>query len=78
MMNNNRNYCGVSGVIFAIVALMHLWRYVLDLPLQIGAWQVSRGLSLIAALGAGLLAVWAFAGLRTRVMRDPVPTDAAY
>jgi hypothetical protein len=45
-------------------------RYVLDLPLQIGAWQVSRSLSLVGALGAGLLAVGAFAGARTRVLRE--------
>lgn len=77
-MSNNRNYCIVSGVIFAIIALMHLWRYVLDLPLQIGAWQVSRSLSLVGALGAGLLAVWAFAGARTRVLREPVTTKAPY
>ncbi len=77
-MNNNRNYCRVSGVIFVIVALMHLWRYVLDLPLQIGVWQVSRSLSLVGALGAGLLAVWAFSGARTRTVREPVPTQAPF
>lgn len=71
---NTRNYCAISGVVFAIVALMHLWRYVLDLPLQIGAWQVSRALSLVAALAAGLLAVWAFAGARKIGMRESVVT----
>ncbi|HZE08250.1 MAG TPA: hypothetical protein VE110_05780 [Gemmatimonadaceae bacterium] len=71
---NNRAYCAISGVVFAIVALMHLWRYVLDLPLQIGAWQVSRALSLVGALAAGLLAVWAFAGARKPSTREPVPT----
>jgi len=75
---SDRRYCVVSGVVFAIVALLHLWRYVLDLPLQIGAWQVSRSLSLVAALGAGLLAVWAFSGARTRVQRQPVPTQAPF
>jgi hypothetical protein len=73
-MMNNRRYCAVSGVVFTIVALMHLWRYVLDLPLQIGAWQVSRALSLVGALGAGLLAVWAFSGAREPRMREPVAT----
>jgi predicted lysophospholipase L1 biosynthesis ABC-type transport system permease subunit len=62
---NNRIYCLASGTVFAIVALMHIWRFVMDLPLQIGVWHVSRSLSLIAAIGAGLLAVWAFNGART-------------
>lgn len=75
---SNRRYCTVSGVVFAIVALLHFWRYVLGLPLQIGAWEVSRSLSLVAALGAGLLAVWAFTGARTAVLRDPVPTEAPF
>ena len=75
---NNRSYCTVSGVVFVLVALMHLWRYVLDLPLQIGSWQVSRSLSLVGALGAGLLAVWAFSGARTRVAREPVATEAPF
>lgn len=75
---NYQRYCSVSGVVFAIVALLHFWRYVLGLPLQIGAWEVSGSLSLVAALGAGLLAVWAFTGARTRVARDPVPTEAPF
>jgi hypothetical protein len=39
---------------------MHAWRFALDLPMQIGAWSVPRSLSGIAALGAAVLAVWAF------------------
>lgn len=69
---SNRNYCVVSGVIFTLVALTHIWRYFLDLPLQVGAWHVPRSLSLIGALVAGLLAVWAFAGTRPR--KEPVYT----
>ena len=33
----NRHYCITSAIIFAAVALMHSWRFVLDVPLQIGA-----------------------------------------
>lgn len=71
---NNRNYCLVSGVVFVLVALMHLWRFLLHLPLQIGVWEVPRSLSLLGALGAGLLAVWAFAGARTPKNRETVYT----
>ena len=56
----SRSYCITSATVFAFVALMHAWRFVLDLPLQIGAWSVPRSLSGFAAVGAACLAVWAF------------------
>lgn len=60
----SRNYCITSAIAFAFVALMHAWRFVLDLPLQIGAWNVPRSLSGFAAIGAACLAVWAFRSAR--------------
>jgi hypothetical protein len=60
----SRNYCITSGFVFAFVALMHAWRFVLDLPMQIGAWSVPPSLSGLAAIGAALLAVWAFRSAR--------------
>lgn len=55
----NRNYCITSAIVFALIAIMHAWRFVLDLPMEIGAWNVPRSLSGFAAIGAALLAVWA-------------------
>lgn len=55
----NRNYCITSAIVFVLVALLHAWRFVLDLPMQIGAWYVPRSLSGFGALGAALLAGWA-------------------
>lgn len=60
----NRNYCVTSAVVFALVALMHAWRFVLGLPMQIGAWEVPWALSGFAAIGAAGLAVWAFRSAR--------------
>jgi len=60
----NRNYCLTSAVVFALVALVHAWRLVLDFPIQIGAWYFPRSLSGIAAIGAAVLAVWAFRSAR--------------
>jgi len=59
-----RNYCITSGVVFAFVALVQAWRFALDLPMQIGAWSVPPLLSGLAAIGAALLAVWAFRSAR--------------
>ena len=56
----SRNYCVTSAIIFAFVALMHAWRFALDLPLQIGAWNVPRSLSGFAAIVAAAMALWAF------------------
>jgi len=55
----SRNYCITSAVVFALVALLHAWRFVLDLPLQIGVWHVARSVSGLAAVGAALLSFWA-------------------
>ena len=56
----SRNYCITSAIIFALVALTHAWRFVLDLPLQIGVWSVPRSLSGFAVIVAAAMAVWAF------------------
>jgi hypothetical protein len=61
---SNRNYCVASGIVFVIVALMHIWRFALNFPLQIGAWYVPRSLSLLGAIGAIVLALWAFRSAR--------------
>ena len=60
-----RGYCLTSAAIFVIVALMHLWRVVLDLPMQLGAWSVPRSVSFVAALGAAAMAVWALKSAQT-------------
>ena len=61
-----RSYCLTSGIVFILVALMHGWRFALDLPMQIGAWSVPRSLSGLAALGAAVLAVWAFRSAKNK------------
>ena len=61
----SKTYCITSAIVFAFVALMHLWRAVLDLQMNIGAWAVPRSLSAVAAIGSGALALWAFRSLRS-------------
>jgi hypothetical protein len=53
----------VAATVFAVVALLHAWRAVQHLPLQIGATSVPVSVSVVGAVGAGLLALW---GFRTR------------
>jgi uncharacterized membrane protein len=61
---NDRNYCLVSATVFSLVALLHFWRFVLHLPLQIGAWSVPPFASLVAAIVCAALAGWAFRSAR--------------
>ena len=69
----NRNYCITSAIVFAFAGLMQGWRFVLDLPMQIGAWNVPRSLSGFVAIGATLLAVWGF-----RSARAGKPAEVVY
>lgn len=70
---SSKNYCMASAAVFALVALMHIWRFVLDLPLQIGAWAVPRSVSLVGAIVAGIFAFWAF-----RSSRGPKQAQVVY
>ncbi len=55
-----RQYCLVSGVLFALVALAHLLRIVNDIPVLVDDYDVPMLLSWIGfAVPAGL-ALWAF------------------
>jgi len=68
-----RSYCSVSSAVFAIVALMHIWRFALGLPMSVGAWPVPGSVSLIAAVIAGGLAFWAF-----RIARGTKPHETVF
>jgi sterol desaturase/sphingolipid hydroxylase (fatty acid hydroxylase superfamily) len=46
----------VSAVIFAVVALLHLWRAIAGIPAQLGTWSVPIWLSWVAFVIAAFLA----------------------
>lgn len=54
------NYRKVSGSVFAVVALVHVLRSVLAIPIQIGSHTIGLVVSWIAAIVAAALAFWAF------------------
>jgi len=62
-------YLGVSGVIFANVALLHFLRLLLDWPVQIGNWSVPSWLSWLSIMIAGSLCFWAFQLLASKAGR---------
>lgn len=55
-----KNYFLISGIIFGIVALLHLWRAASSLPLMIGVWEFPVWFSWVAFILAGALSVWGF------------------
>ncbi len=53
-------YCYVSGVIFGIVAALHLLRVINSWPAQIGSVSISISASVVGAVIAATLCIWAF------------------
>ena len=53
-------YILVSGIIFGLIAVAHVWRALMQLPINIGSTGIPVWVSWIAAVVAGALCVWAF------------------
>ena len=61
---SQRAYVGISGVIFGIIALLHLLRIVYGWEAVIGGWAVPLWLSWIALFISGAFAISAWRQLR--------------
>lgn len=57
---NQKTYLQVSGLIFTVIAVLHLLRVVLGWEASIAGWMVPGWLSLIAVVVAGYLAYSAY------------------
>ena len=58
---DQKTFSIVAGVIFAVVALLHLLRLYMDWPVVIGDWSAPMWVSWIALVVAGILAIWGLA-----------------
>jgi len=56
------SYRKVSGIVFGVVAIAHGLRAALGGALIVGGFSVPVWMSGVAALGAGVLCLWAFIG----------------
>ncbi len=54
----------VSTVIFAIVAVAHLIRFMMGWPAILGTWDVPLSASLVAVLVSASVAIWGIALMR--------------
>ena len=57
---NRSSYRTVSGLVFALIAILQLIRAVTQTPVQFGATAIPVGVSWVAVVVAGALAFWAF------------------
>ncbi|HUU46595.1 MAG TPA: hypothetical protein VM118_12765 [Acidobacteriota bacterium] len=53
-------YLELSGIIFGLVALLHLARLIFGWQVHAGTWTVPFWLSWGGLVGAGVLCIWAF------------------
>ena len=58
-------YLIISGVIFALIGLGHLFRIMFQWSAMVGTWTVPFGISIMAIMVAGVLSFWAFRLSRT-------------
>lgn len=56
----HKNYCIVSGVLFALVALAHLLRIVNGMSISVDDYAVPMLVSWIGMIVPAALALWAF------------------
>ncbi len=56
----HKEYCAVSGVLFALVALAHLLRILYGMSVQVDEVSIPMFVSWIGLVVPGTLAVWAF------------------
>jgi hypothetical protein len=56
---NARAYPVISGVIFGVVAILHLIRVVNGWAFQLGPWSLPMWISWLGTIGPAVLCVWA-------------------
>ncbi len=57
---NKQTYFLVSGLVFAIVAIVHLLRIINQLPVVVGTWDIPMAVSVIGFIVAGILSYCGF------------------
>ena len=61
---NTKSYCGISAMLFSVVALAHLTRLINGWMIQIDDMTIPMLVSWVGLAGPGFLAVWGFRSFR--------------
>jgi len=56
----SKPYLFVTGLLFLVFAMAHLFRLVFALPVQIDDWTIPVWVSWLPFAGAALLSIWGF------------------
>jgi len=56
---NSRTYLVISGVIFGIVAVLHLLRVISGWAVILGSWSAPMWISWLGTIGPSILCIWA-------------------
>jgi hypothetical protein len=56
----SKSYLLLTGSLFLMFALAHLYRLIFTLPVNVDAWVVPVWISWIPFAGGALLSIWAF------------------
>jgi hypothetical protein len=59
-MNKNA-YFFISGLVFAIVAIVHLFRIINQFPIVVGTWVIPMTVSVLGLIVSGILSYCGFA-----------------
>jgi hypothetical protein len=61
-----KSYLVISGVIFGVVAVLHLARLIYQSPVRVGEWAAPMWPSWAGMVVAGILCLWALSLLREK------------
>jgi hypothetical protein len=70
---SEKTFIAVTGILFGIIAILHLVRIIYGWPAQIGTFMVSPWVSWFSLLVAAYLAASAFILLRKWIVLHPNP-----
>ena len=59
-MLSTKNYLQLTGVIFVVIAFVHVYRLFSGMPVLLGNWNAPMWVSVVGAVVAGFLAYSAF------------------
>ena len=56
----SKSYLSITGFLFLVFAMAHLFRVIFALPVQIDNWTIPVWVSWLPFAGASLMSIWAF------------------
>jgi hypothetical protein len=62
----SKSYLTVTGLLFLVFAIAHLFRLIFALPVQIDDWTIPVWVSWLPFVGAAVLSIWGFRLTRSK------------